>query len=267
MVLDATYLDRIKKLEGYYAKPYWDHKQWSVGYGSRASGPNDTVDEAEAERRLGSEMQCAASLVDQFAPGIDPGTRAALVSLTYNAGPKWMQSGLGQAIKSGDLDKARASFLQYNKASGQVLPGLVNRRAQEVGWFGSGPTQDPRNAAPSGGGMGVDPDGSAGIAGSIHTSQPTDTGVAYPKPPVTATPSSPAPMPSSGGAFGGSIMAGLGKNIGAFGEAMGGEQSKDIGAELAKANQSALSEEEQRAAQALQMVTARNPRKRQGAFG
>ena len=44
------YIDRLKKSEGFRSKPYWDFKQWSVGYGTRASGPNDIVTKAEAER-------------------------------------------------------------------------------------------------------------------------------------------------------------------------------------------------------------------------
>jgi lysozyme len=269
MALDETYLDKIRKLEGFYKKPYWDHKQWSVGYGSRASGPNDVVDEAEAERRLNSEMGGAAELVDRFAPGLDQGTRAALVSLTYNAGNKWMESGLGQAIKSGNLDKARASFLQYNKASGQTLPGLVNRRAQEVAWFGQGgPAGDPRNVAMNGGQSDVDPDGFAGVSGAIHTQTPGDTGVPFSPKPVTATPSTPSASPPAG-AFGSPMMASFGKGVGAFADSIGGGgQDANVGAELAKQNASMLSEEEQRAAQALKMVTARNPRLRQaGAFG
>jgi lysozyme len=273
MALDETYLDKIRKLEGFYTKPYWDHKQWSVGYGSRASGPNDVVDEAEAERRLGTEMSGAAKLVDQFAPGLDQGTRAALVSLTYNAGNKWMESGLGQAIKAGDLDKARASFLQYNKASGQTLPGLVNRRAQEVAWFGSGaPAGNPNNVAMNSASSGVSPTGFAGASGNIQTASPSMPSPSFTDTkPLSTTPSMMPKAPAApGGAFGGMTMAGMGKGVGAFASAMGeGQQDSSAGEALAKMNASMLSDEEQRAAQALQMVTARNPRlrKQAGAFG
>jgi hypothetical protein len=65
------------------------------------------------------------------------------------------------------------------------------------------------------------------------------------------------------------MMASMGKGVGAFADSMGGgSQDANVAAELAKQNASMLSEEEQRAAQALKMVTARNPRLRQaGAFG
>lgn len=145
----STLAERIKKFEGYYDKPYWDHKQWSVGYGSRASGPNDVVDQAEAERRLARELAPAEAIVDRYAPGLPPGVRDSLVSLTYNAGDAWTRAGLGQAIKAGDMDRARELFLQYTKASGQELPGLVKRRQEEVSWWGQPATTSPQPATDS----------------------------------------------------------------------------------------------------------------------
>lgn len=137
MTIGDDYINKIKQFEGFHKNPYWDVRQFTVGYGTRARDRNDLVDEAEADRRLRSEIANAAGLVDRFAPHLDPGTRAALTSLTFNAGPKWQQSGLGAAIKAGDMDAARASFLQYANADGQHLPGLANRRQQEVSWFGT----------------------------------------------------------------------------------------------------------------------------------
>jgi hypothetical protein len=74
--------------------------------------------------------------VDSVNPHLDPGTRAALTSLTYNAGQGWGNSGLGQAIKAGDLDHAKALFLQYNESGGAVNPALTQRRLKEAEWFG-----------------------------------------------------------------------------------------------------------------------------------
>jgi lysozyme len=138
VTLDRPFLDKIKGFEGYNSKPYWDYKQWTSGYGTRAAGPDEAIDQAEAERRLQAEIGKAGALVDQFAPNLDPGTRAALTSLTYNAGGKWMESGLGQAVKAGDPAAIRERFTQYTKAGGQTLPGLVNRRNTEAEWIGGG---------------------------------------------------------------------------------------------------------------------------------
>jgi hypothetical protein len=75
--------------------------------------------------------------VERHAPRVDEGTKAALTSLTFNAGETWVKSGLGEAVKRGDLDAVRSIFVQYNKAGGEVLPGLVSRRAVEALWIGN----------------------------------------------------------------------------------------------------------------------------------
>lgn len=137
-MVDSSYLDAIKKFEGYSAEARWDYAQNTNGYGTRARYAGEVIDKAEADRRFSDAISKAADFVDKFAPGLDEGSKAALTSLTYNAGTAWAQSGLGQAIASGDLDKARSLFLQYNKAGGEVADGLVQRRLQEVAWFGQG---------------------------------------------------------------------------------------------------------------------------------
>lgn len=133
----ASLLDAIKGFEGFTPRASWDVRQHSIGYGTRARYPGEVIDRTEADRRLNDEVGSAQSIVDRFHPNLDAGTRAALTSLTYNTGDAWTRSGLGSAIKAGDLDKARASFLQYTNAGGQYLPGLAKRRAQEVAWIGN----------------------------------------------------------------------------------------------------------------------------------
>jgi lysozyme len=137
-MVDTGYLDAIKQFEGYRADAQWDYAQNSNGYGTRARYAGEVIDKAEADRRFSSEVQKAADFVDKFAPSLDEGSKAALTSLTYNAGTAWTKSGLGEAVASGDLDKAKSLFLQYNKAGGTVVDGLVQRRLQEVAWFGQG---------------------------------------------------------------------------------------------------------------------------------
>jgi lysozyme len=137
-MVNSSYLDAIKQFEGYSAEARWDYAQNTNGYGTRARYAGEVIDKPEADRRFSSEIQKAADFVDKFAPNLDEGSKAALTSLTYNAGTAWTQSGLGHAVASGDLDKARSLFLQYNKAGGNVLDGLVQRRLQEVAWFGQG---------------------------------------------------------------------------------------------------------------------------------
>lgn len=152
MNLDQSYIDQIKGFEGYRDRPYWDYKQYTSGYGTRANSPDEVIDRATAEQRLQGILGQAASRVDSLNPNLPAGTRAALISLTYNAGPGWMQAGLGDMIRNNQLEAAKERFLEYNKAGGLLNPGLVSRRAAEAAWFGAGSpqatAQQPAPASP-----------------------------------------------------------------------------------------------------------------------
>lgn len=135
----TDYLNQVKGFEGFTPRATWDYKQSSNGYGTRAQYPGEVVDRGEADRRLNTEWGQANNQVRAFASDLTPGQEAALTSLTFNAGPGWQKAGLGQAVKAGDWDTARTLFAQYNKAGGEVLPGLVARRNAELSWLGGPP--------------------------------------------------------------------------------------------------------------------------------
>lgn len=135
--MHSFYLDAIRNFEGYTPQAQWDYAQFSNGYGTKARFAGEKIDRAEAERRFHTEVASARSIVDKAAPHVDEGTKAALTSLTYNAGTAWIASGLGDAVRRGDLDSAREIFQKYNKAGGEVLPGLQHRRSQEALWIGN----------------------------------------------------------------------------------------------------------------------------------
>jgi GH24 family phage-related lysozyme (muramidase) len=134
MPLLEDYIKRIKGLEGFTPKAQWDYKQYSGGYGTRAQ-PGQTFTPETADAALRSELEKAGGYVSGLGVQMTPQQEAALTSLTFNAGPGWMNSGLGQAVKSGDWDTAKQRFAQYNRAGGQFNQGLANRRAQELAWL------------------------------------------------------------------------------------------------------------------------------------
>ena len=150
--IPANFIGAIKQTEGYDPKPRWDVKQWTVGYGTRASGPNETIDPAQANARFNTEIAKAAKIVDSVNPNLDPGTRAALTSLTFNTGDAWTHSGLGDKVRAGDLAGAKEAFLQYNKVQqdGELRtdPGVASRRAREATWFGQGDISPAQAMAP-----------------------------------------------------------------------------------------------------------------------
>ena len=119
MAISNVYLTAIQKFEGFTQKAIWDYAQYTNGYGTRAASPGETITKAEAEERFKAEIGEAASLVDRFAPSLDNGTRSALTSLTFNAGTAWMKSGLGAAVKSGDLDRAQRHYSTLQQSGGR----------------------------------------------------------------------------------------------------------------------------------------------------
>jgi GH24 family phage-related lysozyme (muramidase) len=133
----SSFVAQVKRSEGFSPAAKWDVKQFSSGYGTRANFEGETISKEEADRRFSVEFAKAARVVDSVNGTLDPGTKAALTSLSYNAGSDWVRSGLGDAVRAGDLDKAKSLFLQYNKAGGETNEGLANRRYREAQWFGS----------------------------------------------------------------------------------------------------------------------------------
>ena len=136
--MNQTYLSAIKSFEGFTPQAKWDYAQHSNGFGTKALYPGEAISPEEAERRFTAEIAVARDIVEKHAQGWDEGTKAALTSLTFNAGTRWISSGLGDAVRNGDIDGVRERFVQYSKAQGEVLPGLLKRRLAEVDWIGSG---------------------------------------------------------------------------------------------------------------------------------
>lgn len=133
----TRYQEAIKQFEGFSSVAKWDYKQHTNGYGTKAEFPGERITPEVAEARFQSELANAREIVEKNAGHLDEGARAALTSLTFNAGDKWVRSGLGDAIRANDIEKAKELFLKYTKAGGQDLPGLVKRRFEELAWFGA----------------------------------------------------------------------------------------------------------------------------------
>lgn len=135
-VVDQGLVNFIKKAEGFVPKAFWDYKQYSIGYGTKANSATEVITEAEAEARLTVEIDKAWKLVQPILPeGTPIGIQQALVDLTYNAGSGWETQSLGAAVKAAKWETVKADILQYNHAGGQVNAGLTARREAEVSWF------------------------------------------------------------------------------------------------------------------------------------
>ena len=134
---DMDTLEMIKSFEGFAPKAYWDHKQWSIGYGSFAGSNRSkpdiegTISKERAETMLRDHVQKFSNDVERWNRvgnyKWNEGQKGALISFAYNIGS------IGQLTDQGKRDNATIAkkMLEYSTASGQVVPGLVNRRRVE----------------------------------------------------------------------------------------------------------------------------------------
>lgn len=149
---EGDIINFIKKKEGFSPTAFWDHKQWSIGYGTKSS-EGETITEAEAERRLISNVNSYRAKVLQFAEknNYDWNDKQvdALTSFTYNLGTGALDqvTGLDKGQRRTNEEIAHY-MLKYNKASGRVNRGLVERRIQEVAIFKQEPSMN-MNVTPS----------------------------------------------------------------------------------------------------------------------
>lgn len=150
--MHEKYLTAIKSFEGYTPRAKWDYAQNSNGYGTKALYAGETIDRVEADRRFRVEIEQARRIVEKHAKGWDEGTKAALTSLTFNAGTRWTTGALGTAVRAFDVAAVEKSFAAYTRAGGDVLPGLVKRRLAELSWMerSNGPPMIPPMATDAG---------------------------------------------------------------------------------------------------------------------
>lgn len=209
-------LDMIKAKEGFKAKAFWDHKQWSIGYGTQAKDGSEVVTKEEAEKRLSADVEKRKAYVLTFGKknGYNWGEQQvdALTSFIYNLGYGALDSVTGKGKRSNE--EIAKAMLQYNKASGQVNAGLSKRRGEETALFSGGGAASPQMAAAGGGSSAALPASQVGVnssfGGAAGASFPTGAAVSSASsavsdgrmqlasaPPIVNVTSPPATPPSS----------------------------------------------------------------------
>jgi GH24 family phage-related lysozyme (muramidase) len=135
-------ISNIKKLEGFSAKAFWDHKQYSIGYGTKANGKDEVIDEKEADRRLRATVKETRDKVVAYGKkhnyGFNSSQIDSLTSFAYNLGP-----GILDKVTDGGkrtISEIAEAIPKYNKASGEVNKGLEKRRNIELAMFNSNPS-------------------------------------------------------------------------------------------------------------------------------
>lgn len=113
---------------------------WTIGYGNtflsdgKPVTQGDTITQQQAEELLPRILKKFAQAVFSRTAKMEQHEFDALVCFTYNVGIGAFESStLLKKIKKGSpVAEITAEFHKWNKANGQVLKGLVKRRAAEA---------------------------------------------------------------------------------------------------------------------------------------
>jgi len=128
----SSLVDYTATVEGFSRKPYWDIKQWTNGYGTKAN-TNEIITRTEAKKRLHAHMLGTYNKLKRICSkaGLNVSYAYALTDFSYNLGLGWYysNSGLAKAVKAGNKSLIKSKMLQYNKARNRhgklvVLRGL-----------------------------------------------------------------------------------------------------------------------------------------------
>lgn len=122
-----------------YPDPASGGDPWTIGYG--ATGPaiheGVTWTQAQADTDLSNRLTTLISKMSSYIHmPVNDDQLGAMASLAYNIGfTAWSQSTLLREFNSGDIQAAANQFLVWNRAAGQVMTGLENRRKDERAAF------------------------------------------------------------------------------------------------------------------------------------
>jgi GH24 family phage-related lysozyme (muramidase)/LysM repeat protein len=141
-------IDLIKSFEGLRTRAYRDPVGvWTIGYGHTGGvKPGQVISRERAEQLLRADTAWAQAAVRRSVKvPLTQGQFDALTSFTFNLGAGALASStLVKKLNARDYAGAQKEFGRWVHAGGEVLQGLVRRRAAEAKMFG--------NKAPSGGG-------------------------------------------------------------------------------------------------------------------
>ena len=139
MKTSNTGYELIKKHEGYSDKSYWDKfgRIWTIGYGHTKgvkAGMNCT--QLQAEQWLHEDCLVAEKAVNKYVKvyNFNQNQYDALVSFALNIGS--IDTLTSKGTRS--IDLIAKKMLEYNKAGGVKLDGLVKRRFDEASLFKKG---------------------------------------------------------------------------------------------------------------------------------
>ena len=137
MKISQEGLNLIKKFEGYRSAAYQDSVGvWTIGYGHTLGvKPGDTVTAIQAETYLRQDVKKVEDTLNATGVNMAQNQFDALVSLFYNVGTGYFSNFLPLLKQDVNSESIPAKIQKYVYAGGNVLKGLVNRRAAEAALY------------------------------------------------------------------------------------------------------------------------------------
>lgn len=149
MNLGTPGLEMIKSFEACRLTAYKvlpSEQYWTIGWGHYGPDVYEgmQITQTQADAYLKQDVSRFVENVNNFSKAnnvnLNQNQFDALVSFTYNVGTKWMNSSTIRTYLLNGIEKytdaqITNAFLLWNKAGGQVLPGLTRRRQAEAQLF------------------------------------------------------------------------------------------------------------------------------------
>ena len=126
-----------ERFEGCRLHAYPDCGAYSIGYGHRGIESNAVCTKEQAEAWLHEDIKAAVDFINRAVTiSLTQGEFDALVDFTYNVGVgNFQNSTLLRMLNAGNFKGAAEQFERWDKAGGNILPGLLGRRQAEEAEF------------------------------------------------------------------------------------------------------------------------------------
>ena len=167
-------VDLIKEFEGFDPQIYKDSAgHETVGYGHKLTKAEkdsgkfkNGITKKEAEDLLKQDLKAAEKAVNDLVKvPLNQNQFDALVSFVFNIGRgNFARSTLLKELNKGNYHAVPSEIQRWNKAGGQVVPGLVNRRKKEAQRWSEPVKEQPKEEQPAE--PGSSPPGGGGGGGS-----------------------------------------------------------------------------------------------------
>lgn len=132
--IDITSLaEFVKILESFSPRAFWDHKQYTYGYGNKAPTATATITKADAAELLTVRLaKDSASITKALKVPVSNNVIFALTSFGFNAGLGTALAMVADLNNGKTLQQIADRMKLYKYASGVLNQGLINRRIIET---------------------------------------------------------------------------------------------------------------------------------------